>query len=102
MLWIRSINLPPGSGPIFQRFKESKKSLIFYNIHLFTTLLITYFLHCPQICTGRIRDQAVSAIYWPPGSGFLIQDNGSADSDPKEIITDPQLWWLLTKKFMNN
>ncbi len=35
-------------------------------------------------------DPAGSVINWPPASGSTIQDSGSADSDPKEIFTDPQ------------
>ena len=31
-------------------------------------------------------------LFRPPGSGSIIQDNESADPDPKEIVTDPQLW----------
>jgi hypothetical protein len=27
---------------------------------------------------------------WPPGSGYVIQDYGSADPDPKEIFPDPK------------
>jgi|LakMenEpi03Aug12_release.lakeMendotaPanAssembly.Ray.scaffolds.fasta_scaffold466898_1 hypothetical protein len=31
-----------------------------------------------------------SVINWPPGSEYVIKDYGSADPDPKEVLTDPQ------------
>jgi hypothetical protein len=36
--------------------------------------------------SGQIRN------IWPPGSGSLSQDFGSADPNPKEIFTDAQHW----------
>jgi hypothetical protein len=43
------------------------------------------------------RVPSILTTNWPPGSefvmlnyGFVIQDYGSADPDPKEIFTDAQ------------
>jgi hypothetical protein len=37
-----------------------------------------------------VFDKNGSVIIWPPGYGSVIQDYGSADLDPKEIVTVPQ------------
>jgi hypothetical protein len=82
---------PPGSGSvlrvririqiwiltIYQRFKEVSEKT-FNKILQFTTILTTYFNQWPQ--KVQIR------------SGSVIQDYVTRDPDPKEIITDPQLW----------
>jgi hypothetical protein len=57
---------------------------LFENIHM-------YFLHWAQNIqvgsgAGRIRNRLASWI----GAGFVIQDYGFADPDPKEIVTVPQ------------
>ncbi len=43
-------------------------------------------------------DPAESEINFSPGSGFVSQDYGSAESgsepEPKEIFTDPQHWTI--------
>ncbi len=52
-------------------------------------------------CPGRIPpDLAGSVINWPPKFGSVLQDYGSKDpdTDPKEIIMDPQHDSDLTNK----
>jgi hypothetical protein len=69
-----------------------------YNIFLF--LMIYYLLDSffiighinAQVRSGYRSESAGSIINWPPGSGSKRQDFASADSDPKEIFTDPQHW----------
>ncbi len=59
--------------------RNLRKSSIFYHfliIYYYPTYLITYFFQCPQ---------NVRIVSWS-----VIQDFGSADPDPKEILTDPQ------------
>ena len=36
------------------------------------------------------QDPAGSAYNWPPGSGSVIQEDGSADPDSNQIFRDPQ------------
>ncbi len=48
-----------------------------------------YFFHWAKKCPGKIRirqDPCLIGLVlnWPPGSGSVIQDYGSADPDPKE------------------
>ncbi len=56
-------------------------------------------LNFPQIC---IQVESLTQQD-PQFIGLPDQNYGSADLDPdqKEIITDPQQWWLLRRKFMN-
>jgi hypothetical protein len=38
----------------------------------------------------NVRVGSGSGINYPTGPGSVIQDYGSKDPDPKEILTDPQ------------
>ncbi len=42
-----------------------------------------------QKWSGWDPDSAISVVNWPPGSGSVRQDYGSANPDPKEIFMDP-------------
>jgi hypothetical protein len=80
------------------RFKEIKEKnvnifiilngLLRYGTDLTTYSYHRYFFTMATEMSNWYRYPAGSVINWPPGSGSLIQDYGSADPDPKEIFTN--------------
>ncbi len=74
--------------------KELKKEKLFKNIQWFNklpygTYLTINFLSMATKMSQQNPDPAEPVIDWPPRTGPVIQDFGSAD--PKEIFTDPDL-----------